>query len=269
MVTILFWNLYRKPIHERVARIVKHFDVDLVILAECSIASEILLDVLNGLEVGPFDCPVSFNGKIRLFSRLTDRTVDEQYVDPIGRVTVRQISGGAGSEFLLVACHLPSKPRSSNSLAGYAGEVARGINETEDRLGHRRTILIGDLNMNPYEGGIVTAEALNAVMTKDRASREERVVSTRPYRFFYNPMWGLFGDRTAGPAGTYHYHSGDSADHYWHIYDQVLVRPGLIDALKEIFILDSDGQESLLTENGFPDRSKASDHLPILCRFDI
>ncbi len=81
-------------------------------------------------------------------------------------------------------------------------------------------------------------------------------------------MWGLFGDRTPGPAGTY-YHAASGLSHYWHMFDQVLLRPDLMDSLAEVRILDSDGQESLLTDAGNPRSSTASDHLPLLVRLNV
>lgn len=139
--------------------------------------------------------------------------------------------------------------------------------QTEDVVGHQRTVLIGDLNMNPFDKGLVGAQALNAVMTRDLARREERIVANRAYRLFYNPMWGCFGDQTPGPPGTYFYSA--SGGYFWNIFDQVLLRPALMDCLVELRIVDEDGQDSLLTERGRPRAAELSDHLPLLVRLDI
>ncbi len=136
-------------------------------------------------------------------------------------------------------------------------------------VGHQRTVLVGDLNMNPFDLGMVGAQALNAVMTRDLARSEGRVVAGRSYRFFYNPMWGCFGDRTPGPAGTFFYSASNPRSYYWHLFDQVLLRPALMDALVELRILEDDGQESLLTDRRRPRSSEASDHLPVLFRLDL
>lgn len=143
------------------------------------------------------------------------------------------------------------------------------IERTEDVVGHQRTILVGDLNMNPFDSGVVGARALNAVMTRDLAEREERTVLHRSYRLFYNPMWGCFGDRTAGPPGTYFYSSSSQVAYQWNIFDQALLRPALMGALAELRILENDGSHSLLTARGRPRRADLSDHLPILFRLDL
>jgi hypothetical protein len=79
-------------------------------------------------------------------------------------------------------------------------------------------------------------------------------------------MWGCFGDRTPGPPGTHFHPTPDGT--YWHLFDQVLLRPSLMDALAEVRILDGDGQEPLVSKNGRPSAA-ISDHLPIFFRLDL
>ena len=85
-------------------------------------------------------------------------------------------------------------------------------------------------------------------MTRQLAGRKERVVQGTAYRFFYNPMWGLFGDRTVGPPGTYYHRAATVGALFWHMFDQVLLRPVLMDLLHDLAILDRIGGESLLTQ---------------------
>jgi hypothetical protein len=129
-------------------------------------------------------------------------------------------------------------------------------------------MLVGDLNMNPFEAGVVGAHGLHAVMTRADARRVERSIQGVAYRFFYNPMWGHFGDRSAGPPGTYYLKASKPINYFWNIYDQVLLRPALLESLTSLEIVDSDGSNSLVTENGVPDSERGSDHLPILFRLD-
>jgi hypothetical protein len=49
----------------------------------------------------------------------------------------------------------------------------------------------------------------------------------------------------------------------------VLLRPALMDVLVELRILDSDGQETLLSDRGRPRSSDTSDHLPLLFRLKV
>ncbi len=137
--------------------------------------------------------------------------------------------------------------------------------------GHTRTLLVGDLNMNPFESGMIAAGSLNAVMTRDLADRVTRRVQRRDYPFFYNPMWSLLGDATRGPAGTYYRDSGDHHDYFWNMFDQVLVRPTLLPHFRneDIMIPSDDGTASLLNARGFLDENCASDHLPLLFKLNL
>ena len=58
--------------------------------------------------------------------------------------------------------------------------------------------------------------------------------------------------------------------YYWNMFDQVLIRPSLIDCFRNdsLKILDSDGMQSL-TRTGRPEQGAASDHLPILFGLEL
>ncbi len=81
----------------------------------------------------------------------------------------------------------------------------------------------------------------------------------------YNPMWRFFGERADGPPGTHFYAAGGKPiAYFWNMFDQVLVRPDLIDALVEVAIIDRIGGTSLLNAAGQPDVGVGSDHLPLV-----
>jgi len=63
-------------------------------------------------------------------------------------------------------------------------------------LGHSRTFLAGDFNMDPYDDGMLGAGALHGMMTRRTALLGSRIVDGGRYHMFYNPMWGFMGDRT-------------------------------------------------------------------------
>jgi hypothetical protein len=129
-----------------------------------------------------------------------------------------------------------------------------------------RTLLVGDFNMNPFEPGLVAAAGLNAVMSRQVAARTTRTVQGREYRFFYNPMWGCFGDGRSHTAGSYFYDSGEHVNYFWNVFDQVLIQPELaIDfSNDQLKILTSSGGRSLVRQDGRPDDENSSDHLPLV-----
>jgi hypothetical protein len=123
--------------------------------------------------------------------------------------------------------------------------------------------------MNPFDKGLVSADGLNAVSSRQVASRGSRQVRSRQYPFFLNPMWAHFGERSGHPPGSYYYDRAELVNYYWNIFDQVLVRPDIMDrcAGEGIKILTKAGDASLLQKDGTPDSECFSDHLPLL--FDI
>jgi hypothetical protein len=144
------------------------------------------------------------------------------------------------------------------------------IREQEGKAGHSRTVLIGDLNVNPFDHGVVSTEGLHAVMTRDLAFRGSRKIKGTFYPFFYNPMWSHFGDGSVGPAGTYFYERGEAVMYFWNIFDQVLLRPELARSFdpRELRILTEAGSP-LARPNGRPDISAGSDHFPLFFNLRI
>jgi hypothetical protein len=132
-------------------------------------------------------------------------------------------------------------------------------------------VLIGDLNANPFEPGIVGAGALNAVMTRRLSQRRARTVNGQAYPYFYNPMWGHFGDRADRYSGTYFYDRGEHVTYFWNLFDQIMLRPALLDCFDpgDLQIISRVGGLDLLSKDGLPNRNVASDHLPLVFRIDM
>jgi hypothetical protein len=142
--------------------------------------------------------------------------------------------------------------------------LPRWITKQEAKFGHRRTVLVGDLNMNPFEDGVAGCDGLHAVMTRDIARSGGRTIDAVHRPFFYNPMWQFFGDRPGAPPGTHYFDGGGKPiNFFWNMYDQVMVRPDLMDQLREVKILEMIGTTPLRQANGRPAAAVGSDHLPL------
>lgn len=112
--------------------------------------------------------------------------------------------------------------------------------------------------MNPFEAGIVGAGGFHAVMDRAIALKRSRVFQKKERNFFYNPMWGCFGDATPGPPGTYYYRGG-MVSYFWNIFDQILIRPDLLEYY-------SDNQITVLENaNNIELNPKSSNH-SFICR---
>lgn len=266
MVTFLFWNLGRRPLQDQVGRLAKEHGVDVVMLAECLVSTESMQASLNAHTASPYCFPFSESERIAIFTRLPESSLTAVFDDPARRLTVRRLIVQQRTDLLLAVVHFHSRVNWEEADQMIeCTNLARDIASREEEFGHRRTILVGDLNMNPFDNGVVAAGGLHAVMTRALAARGTRKVASKSYPFFYNPMWGCFGDRTDGPPGT-HYFVGKHVSFFWNIYDQVLLRTELMNQLTELRILDRVGDTPLLSAHGLPVESAGSDHLPVLFR---
>jgi hypothetical protein len=229
-----------------------------------------MLEALNSGARADFQFASGEYERIRIFTRFSPSFLRATYEDD--RVSVRHLMLPAQRQILIVAVHMPSKLFwSEDSQAFQCTELSRMVIEQETKVGHRNTVLIGDLNMNPFEKGLVSANGLNAVSSRQVASRGSRHVLSRHYPFFFNPMWAHFGDRRGHPPGSYDYDRAELVNYYWNVFDQVMVRPDIMDRCdgEGIKILTKAGDISFLRDDGTPNSKDFSDHLPLLFEIEL
>jgi hypothetical protein len=266
MPKFLFWNLNKKPLENTIVRLAAVHDVDVLMFAECGISPATLLTTLNTEGASDYHyAPCRECTKIHLYTRFSDRLLP--ILLETDRLTIRRMTLPNSPEILLAVVHVISKVHySRESQEEESRELSRTIREAEDFAGHRRTVLCGDLNMNPFEYGVVGAGTLNAAMTKEIALRPARTIQNRSFRYFYNPMWAHFGDATGTPPGTLYYPKSDHLCYYWNMFDQVLLRPELLPMwnAETLTILKNDGEQVFLNDFGRITDDEMSDHLPIV-----
>jgi hypothetical protein len=273
MAVFLFWNLNNKPLQDTISRLATQHEVDVFMFAECAIESGILLRALNQSRdnISQYYYARSEGcEKIKIFTRFTHELIRPVYEEV--RVTIRHLKLPDLTDILIAVNHFPSKLHwCDDSQSSECTELARKIRDAENQVGHSRTVLVGDFNMNPFESGVVSANGLHAVMSRYIAKERTRIVNKREYPFFYNPMWSLFGDMSPGPPGTYYLRKSVQKVFFWNIFDQVLIRPDLLDLFsnEELKILDSDGNVPFLSSRGVPNVKAVSDHLPILFKLNL
>ena len=251
------------------AQLAAEHAVDLIVLSECKTPVTTMLVQLNAVHVRYEFCPGLCEG-VTFFGAF-----QANFLTPVSesaRVSIRRLKLPARNEILVAAAHLPSRLHfSDDSMIFECANLAKMIKDQEEESEHRRTIVLGDLNVNPFETGMVGTGGLHAVMSREVASRGSRTVQSREYDFFYNPMWAHFGDRQGGVPGTYYYDKAEHVTYFWNMFDQILVRPALLGGLgaESVRILTLVRGVSLLGPNGRPDKSVASDHLPVLVDLDF
>ena len=270
MATFLFWNLNRKPLQSLIATLAVQHQIDVLIFAECVIKPEVLLQSLCEAGSQYYYLPSRVCEKIEMFTRFPSDAFE--IIIDVKRLIIQHIKVPKAKNILLAATHFPSKLHWDDaSQALECVDVANRITKAEEQVGHSRTILVGDLNMNPFEDGLISAKALHAVMSRAIAEKGSRIVQGERYPFFYNPMWNFFGDVSPGPPGTYHYSKSTLKTFFWNMFDQVLIRPPLLDSFShdQLQILTTVGNISLLTKRGIPNSKLVSDHLPLLFTIDL
>jgi hypothetical protein len=283
MAGFLFWNLYGRQrtgrerraatICSSLTRLVCRHSIDVLVFAECVIQADGLAKALSAAGCGVYHLPPSRGDRLQIWTRLPAHNVIDRFNDRmLGGLTAREIGFPGADNVLLAAVHL----RDRSTIAGEPGRalkataVAAALRKVEADVGHARTILVGDFNMNPYEAGVVGTQALHAVMTRQLAVAAGRYTARKDYPCFYNPMWSCQGDGSPGPPGTYFYRNPeDPANPFWQLLDQVLIRPALLGSFNGVEILDGDGVESFVTDAGRPRVARYSDHLPLFFSLDL
>lgn len=270
MATFLFWNIHNKPIMDHIVTLAHYYKVDVLILAESNIPKDTIRKALNAGQRQLYFPDTGISNKIQIFTRYL-----HHFVKPMrdcGGIAIRQIKPPIGNSILLVAVHLPSKLYQTEDDQKFeCVRLANIIAIEEEKVGHNRTLIIGDLNMNPFEQGIISSDGLHALSDSRIVQRGFRRVRDEDKLFFYNPMWNHFGDMSPTPPGTYFLDTGKYVNFYWHMFDQILLRPELLYAFQNDnlqIITEIDGI-SLLNEFGRPNQAISSDHLPVFLKLNL
>lgn len=267
-LTFLFWNLHQRPLANRIATLALSNGVQVLVLAECTEPVDSLLDALN--QSSPdysYVSPFGPSARIQLFVRFAPRFIVQR--SDIGRSVFFEVALPTFKRFLVGAVHLPSKLELDDStIRRSARQALEELERLEAEAGSRRSLVIGDFNLDPFDDGLVNCDHFHSVMDRKLAKPNGRKVQGQRHAMFYNPMWNLFGDNS-GPPGTYFRPAKAQARAcFWHMYDQVLIRPDLVPNFisESLAILDSDGVRPLIDRRGRPE---PSDHLPIHFRLAL
>ena len=272
MMTFLFWNLQKQPLEKTIGNLAELHEVDVFILAECKIERSDLLTELNSRPGLEYSFPFSESDKIAIYTRFPSDWLRPKWEED-GLSIRHLVNPVLDTNVLIVAAHLPSKLfLGEHDQTSLAPRWRQRIEEAEKEVGHKRTVVVGDLNMTPFDPGVTSSEGFHGIMDKRIAETGSRTVNGQERDFFYNPMWSLLGDESEGPPGSFYYNaSSRPLNYYWHIFDQVLLRPELVPLFpsEELKLLTDAGSFSLMNDRGIPDSSNASDHFPLLFRLNI
>ena len=150
MAIFAFWNAHKNSLTQAISDLAHQHNVDVLILAESDINVNKLLAELNAADAPHFQFTFGLCKRIKIYTKFS-----REFIKPVfesDRLTVRHLQLPAQTDILLAAIHFPSKLFFTEaSQTSECFELARSIRSVEEKLGHTRTILVGDFNMNPLE----------------------------------------------------------------------------------------------------------------------
>jgi len=273
-MNILFWNtniskggnVKAAGINNCLLSLATENEVDLLILAEYGENIRQLCRYLSNLS-GTQYIPIPNNGGCTKIKGIINGKYNIQTLRERDRYQMVKIST-VFYDLIVAMIHSDSKRYSRNNRQE---EILRqfhtAIIEEQEAHNCENVIAIGDYNTNPFEEACLSAGNLFAVPFVDEVTgNPTRCIGDRIYQKFYNPTWKFFGNRNI-PYTTYHYYNtGDMANCYWNVIDQVMIRPKLIEAFDdEKLKIISNTKKHQLLHNGKPDKNNFSDHLPLFC----
>ncbi len=269
MLIALFWNLNDKRRESLCANLARRHRVSFAIFAECPRPPE-LLKALNSSEEQVRYYWHRTGNRLTVFSRYSIR--DFLHVDSTTRYSIHALFANTAHELILVSVHATSGLRVPVSEQDEElRALAKRISEIEMERGHTRTLIIGDLNADPFDRRVTSATGLHAQMSRTIAGQRMRRVKGVEYLHFYNPMWRFLGQQHPLPQGTYYRRKAEHDTRFWHVFDQVLLRPDLLPYFQDedVSILLDDGVAAFQKTDGTPNPKIASDHFPILVKLDF
>jgi endonuclease/exonuclease/phosphatase family metal-dependent hydrolase len=262
----LFWNIQKKDsFFETIVNIVDELSVDVLGLAEFPNDQEGILISSFSNKGLCFKCVKNANFKVKVFYRDGVQIINKYEGDYINAT---EVSIG-GIKYSVLFCHLSAKNMSTDidpfCRAALYYEELESYEQTI--VSHNRTIVVGDFNMNPFDSGMVSAMAFNATNSMAISKRGSRELSKKKYHYFYNPTWNLHGDQGKEiPAASFYFGKADYGQLYWHMLDQVIIRPEVISHfIYDDFRLVYKGKSfCLINSDSTINANDYSDHLPIV-----
>ena len=266
MASFAFWNTNRKDLSSEICQFAHTRELDLIALCELKADIPKLILGLNNYSGSPYFHITDITRKrFHIFSRFRPDLV---YIRHEGaRFLILKISAPGIPMFNLMVLHAPSLASfwSREAIDQFVIDSAQQLPTIENIENNHRSVVVGDFNSNPFSNGLISARGFHAIMDAGECKRKPKVILESEYPYFYNPMWNLMGDNTKGPPGT-HYHRGSSfIEQQWHMLDQVIVRPKMLDNFNthSLDIIQKIGSKPLINQMGRPCANSASDHLPL------
>ena len=267
-MNILFWNTGLKGertvnatnVEKCLREIIEEKNIDLLVLAEYNSNIESLCQQSNA-QFSPL-----FNNSGYIKAMINHNYKIETLIDQsrylIAKITTVSYTMIVGMIHGVSKLHYDNEDQESRLETFY-----KDLRKYEEKYNCENTIVIGDFNVNPFEKACISARNMHAIPFREIVAKKvSRKVNEGDRPMFYNPTWKFMGNKMPPYTTYYSDRSGKAINYYWHAFDQVLVRPQLIKAFDEERLTIITGTRNhALIKNGKPNKTRYSDHLPLLC----
>lgn len=268
-LNILFWNTdklkAKNNINGCLSELISAKDCDIVILAEYTDNIRPLCGLINILSKDEY-MPIPNNGGCEKIKGLIKKKYNIEVIREQNRYQIVMIRTTFYKLIVAMIHNISKLTSSKDEQAENLRIFHQDICAEEKTHQTKNSIIIGDLNVNPFEPACIAANLLHAIPFIEEVTNPTRIVQGKIYQKFYNPMWKFYGNQKMPYTSYYHDNSGKHINYYWNAYDQVVIRPELINAFEDdlLSIITETANHKLL-KNNKPDKENYSDHLPLFC----
>ncbi|MEF9952655.1 MAG: hypothetical protein RR898_06865 [Clostridium sp.] len=257
----LFWNTNKKKVNYILLELIVHFSCDVIALAEYNDDIEELMSMICNKGIRLYSVPKIACERLVIITKYHYEKIETFQEE--SHYTIKCMPHDTLGTQIIAFVHLQSKMYANmHDNINELQTVRKAIEDTERIVNSKKSIIVGDFNINPFEESMVSAIGMHSLSCRKVVFRNKiRRIQNKQHYTFYNPMWNMLGDMDS-PSGTYYYSKGSTLKYFWNTFDQVIIRPELIENFKldKLKIIDCVGTIKLLDNNGIP---SVSDHLPI------
>jgi len=260
----LFYNIKSKDLSLVINEIVFENNIKMLFLCEDYNDPNILLHKLNKFDSFKYIDPISYK-KNGLSLYVSSEIGTIELIQEGERFRCYMLYR-ENLKILVCAVHIQSKLYSTEDLQSLdANLISEELYSLEKIHKSNSTIIVGDFNMNPFEKGMMKMDCFNCVFEKNTALKGIRIYREKEFPLFYNPMINHFNEYAHIVPGSYYYRSNRENSLFWHVFDQVIFRGDIIKEIQneDVEIIYKIKDLKLINEEGLPDISIASDHLPL------
>ena len=153
-IGILFWNVAKQNVEDRIARIATKFGAQIIVLAESEMMPHRLTHALRNGSGETFKYLNTQCKRLAIATSINPRFIEFRF--EADRYSIFELKLPLTKSYLVAAAHGPSKLYwKQEDQAHFVRSLSASVRDVEKGVGHSRTIVIGDFNLDPFENPMV------------------------------------------------------------------------------------------------------------------